>query len=190
MPKTEDLEEETDEIKTEAGDKEDEEKSPEEDDLNLQDLEFHQFMQPSEITSSPVLEKIASAQERPVFVGGILQGPQTIPGEEKKANEFEYVASSQQDEPKYISSDSRISQETNRLNMMEIGKGQPETFRDVNQQVFLERFSERGFHESSMAEKKWTTGRFDIEKVGRRDPFEVRDVKYEKKYKPDLSSSK
>ena len=172
-------------------DKDEKEDHEEDLELNLRDLEFHQFMQPSEKTSAPVLEKIADTHERPIFVGELPQTSQTIPGEEEKRDESKYMASAQtNEEPKYISSDSRISQEINQINIMEAGRRQPETFRDVNQQAFFEQFSERKSNESPMVEKTWGAERFDAEKVGRRDPFESHDIKYEKKYRPDLPSSK
>ncbi|KKK53526.1 hypothetical protein LCGC14_3093900, partial [marine sediment metagenome] len=86
----------------------------------------------------------------------------------------------------YISSDSRISQEINQINLMEAGRRQPETFQATNQQAFFEQFSERKSNESPMVEKTRGTERFDAEKVGRRDPFERED----RKYRPDLPSSK
>ena len=188
---------ETDETEKEESEEEskteDEESQKHEEnlELNLRDLEFNQFMQPSEKTSAPVLEKIADTQERPVFVGGIPQTSQTIPGEEEKRDEFKYVASAQtNEEPKYISSDSRISQEINQINIMEAGRRQPETFQTANQQAFFEQFSERKSNESPMVEKTWGAERVDTEKVGRRDPFETQDAKYEKKYRPDLPSSR
>jgi len=192
MPKEkiEQKENETEEEKSETGDEESQ-KHEEDLELNLRDLEFHQFMQPSEKTSAPVLEKIADTQERPIFVGGLPQTSQTIPGEEGKRDEFKYVASAQANEkPKYISYDSRISQEINQINIMEAGRRQPETFQAANQQAFFEQFSERKSNESPMVEKTWGAERFDAERKGRRDPLETQDTKYEKKYKPDLPSSK
>ena len=191
MPKEkiEQKENETEEEKSETGDEESQ-KHEEDLELNLRDLEFHQFMQPSEKTSSPVLEKIADTQVRPVFVGGIPQTPQTIPGEEEKRDEFKYVPSTNETgEPKYLASDSRISQEINQINIMEAGRRQPETFQAANQQAFFEQFSERKSNESPMVEKTWGAERLDTEKVGRGDPFKSHDIKYEKKYRPDLPSS-
>ncbi len=196
MPKKKvetDDEREKDETEESVEDNDGEESKKHEEDLelNLRDLEFHQFMQPSEETSSPVLERIADAQPRPVFVGGIPQTSQTIPGEEEKRDESKYVASAQtNEEPKYISSDSRISQEINQINIMEAGRRQPETFQDVNQQTFFEQFSERKSNESPMVEKTWGAERLDFGRAGRRDPLETQDTKYEKKYRPDLPSSK
>ncbi len=182
-PETEESEEDSD--------GEESQKHEEDLELNLRDLEFHQFMQPSEKTSAPVLEKIAGIQERPIFVGGIPQTSQTITGEEEKRDESKYVASAQtNEEPKYISSDSRISQEINQINLMEAGRRQPEIFQATNQQAFFDQFSERKSNESPMVEKTGDAKRLDTDRLGRRDPFESHDIKYEKKYKPDLPSSK
>mgnify|MGYP000338527315 CR=1 FL=1 len=171
---------------------EDEKENHEEDlELNLRNLEFHQFMQPSEKTSAPVLEKIADTHERPIFVGELPQTSQTIPGEEEKRDVSKYVASARtNEEPKYIASDSRISQEINQINIMEAGRRQPETFQAANQQAFFEQFSERKSNESPMVEKTGGTERLDFERAGRRDPLETQDTKYEKKYRPDLPSSR
>jgi len=74
-------------------DEEDKSKLEEDLELNLGDLEFSQFMQPSEplVDKAPVLERIAGSQPGPVFVGGIPQTPFTVPGEEEKTDEFKYV---------------------------------------------------------------------------------------------------
>ncbi len=154
--------------------------------LNLGDLEFSQFMPSSEPSGDrvPVLERIAGSQPGPVFVGGIPQTPVNISGEEK-IDEFKYVpGQGGNDEPKYISSDSRISAELTPVDLMKVGRRQTELVPQVDQETFFMR-SEPQQTELSTPERTWKAERIDIEKAGRKDVFEENDAKYEK-YKPKL----
>ena len=153
--------------------------------LNLGDLEFSQFMPSSEPSGDrvPVLERIAGSQPGPVFVGGIPQTPVNISGEEK-IDEFKYVpGQGGNDEPKYISSDSRISAELTPVDLMKVGR-QTELI-PQNQETFFMRSESRSQIESPTFERGWKAERIDIEKAGRRDSFEEHDAKYEN-YKPKL----
>jgi len=157
--------------------------------LNLRDLEFHQFIQPSEETSTPVLERIAGSQPRPIFVGGIPQTSQTIPGEEKESDEFKYVSGRGGDnEPKYIEQDSRISREPERVDFARAGREPTEIFPKINQQAFFEQATEEKNLPSSNVERTWRAERFDIERAGRENPLQRQETKYEK-YKPKTPKS-
>ena len=166
------------------------EKSEEDPELNLGDLEFNQFMQSSEPLEDrvPVLERIAGSQPRPIFVGGIPQTPVNISGEEEKIDEFKYVpGGTGNDEPKYISSDSRISAELTPVDLMKVGRRQTELIPQVDPEIFS-MHSEPQQTVSPTFERAGRVERIDIEKAGRRDVFEENDAKYEK-YKPKLPKS-
>jgi len=160
-------------------------------DIDLEDLEFSQFMQPSEPLEgkAPVLERIAGSQPGPVFVGGISQTPQTIPGEEKETDESKYLPGrTGNDEPKYIASDSRISIEPTPIDLMKVGRRQPEIIPQVDQEAFFMRSEPNSQIESPVSERKWGVERIDTERAGRKDPLEENEAKYEK-YKPKLPKS-
>jgi hypothetical protein len=172
--------------------KEDEESELEEDlELNLENLEFNQFMQSSEPSGdrAPVLERIAGSQPRPVFVGGIPQTPFTVPGEEEKTDEFKYVPGrTGNDEPKYIAPDSRISTELTPVDLMKVGRRQTGMIPQVDQETFFMHSEPHSQIESSTPERGWKAERIDTEKAGRKDVFEENDAKY-KNYKPKLPKS-
>ena len=155
--------------------------------LNLGELEFHQFMQPSEDVKAPVLERIAGSAPRPIFVGGIPQGPASNAGTEEK-DDFKYLpGGNASDEPKYLGSDSRISAEPRQISMVDTGR-RHEIIPEVNQQAFFERASEIRNFESQSVERFERAERFDTARAGRKEPFEREEVKYEK-YKPKLPKS-
>ena len=160
----------------------------EDQELNLGDLEFNQFMQSSELLEdrAPVLERIAGSQPRPIFVGGIPQTPVNVPGEEEKTDELKYVPGrTGNDEPKYIAPDSRISAELTPIDLMKVGRKQTELIPQVDQETFFMRSEPHSQIESPTPEKVWGAERIDIERAGRKDPFEEDDTKY-KNYKPKL----
>ena len=155
--------------------------------LNLQDMGFHQFMQPSENARAPVLERIAGSQPRPIFVGGIPQGPSTNLTTEEK-DDFKYLpGGNNSDEPKYLGSDSHISAESRHINIIDAGR-RHDFMPEINQQAFFERASETKNFQSQNVERFERAERFDTERAERKDPLEREDVKYEK-YKPKLPKS-
>ena len=178
LDKLEELEEELDE--------EEQENSK----LNLQNLEFHQFMNALEETEpgSPALERRAMAAPRPIFVGGMPQGPISDNGEEGSKDGFKYVPGAvDANEPKYIPTAESWGTPAERINMEILGRRQ-EFFPQANQEAFFERASEtRGFS-SQNVETAGRVERFDIERESRRNPFEREEAKYEK-YKPKLPKS-
>ena len=156
--------------------------------LNLQDIGFNQFMQPSENVRSPVLERIAGSQPGPIFVGTIPQGPSSNNLGAEGKDDFKYLpGGNNSDEPKYLGSDSTISAETRPLNILDAGR-RHDILPEVNQQAFFERASEQRGFESASVERFERAERFDTARAGRKDPFEREDVKYEK-YKPKLPKS-
>ena len=157
-------------------------------DIDLEDLEFSQFMQTSEPSGNraPVLERIAGSQPSPVFVGGMPQTPFAVQGEEEKTDEFKYVPGhTGNDEPKYLASDSRISLEPTPIDLMKVGRRQAELVPQVDQEAFSMHSESHLNIESPTIERTWGAEQIDIERAGRRDPFEEDDTKY-KNYKPKL----
>jgi len=150
--------------------------------LNLEDLEFQQFMQSSESLAdkAPVLERIAGSQPGPIFVGGIPQTLVNVPGEEEKTDEFKYVPGyTGDDEPKYIASDSRIFPELTPVDLMKVGRRQTELIPKVDQETFSMHSEPQ--QTAPTFERAERAERIDIEKAGRRDVFEKEDVKYKPK---------
>jgi len=137
---------------------------------------------------SPALERMALSAPRPIFVGGIPQGPATDADEGESKNGFKYMpGAANANEPKYIPTSETAGTPAERVNMETLGRRQ-EFFPQANQEAFFERASEsRGFS-SQNAEKFERTERFDIEKAGRSNPFERQEAKYEK-YKPKMPKS-
>ena len=156
-------------------------------DLNrLGEMEFSQFIPSSGFSEdrSPVLERIAGSQPGPIFVGGI---PQTsgAQGGEEKLDEFKYLSEGAgNEEPKYISSDSRISAEPTRIDLMRVGR-QTDLMPQVNQEAFVMHSESHSQIKSPTFERQWTTERIDTERAGREDPFEEHDARF-KNYKPKL----
>mgnify|MGYP001571125362 FL=1 len=170
-----------------SNDKSEESGLEEDVELNLLDMGFHQFMQPSENVRAPILERIAGEQPKPIFVGGIPQGPATNLITEEK-DDFKYFSGGNNtNEPKYLGSDSHISAETRPINILDAGR-RHNIMPEVNQQAFFERASETKNFQSENVERFERTERFDTERAGRKDPFEKDNVKYEK-YRPKLPKS-
>lgn len=160
--------------------------------LNLQALEFHQLMQLQEGTEAgaPVLERIAGSQPRPIFVGGIPQGPATANTGEESRDEFKYMPGAETgNEPKYLGPPEAVRGTAERVRFEDIGRRQ-EFFPQINQESFVEGASEiRGMGFQQQATERFERAeRFDVERAGRRDVFERPEAKYEK-YKPKLPRS-
>jgi len=143
---------------------------------NIGDLEFHQFMRSSDSAQgkSPVLERIAASQPKPIFVGGIPQGAQR---DSEESDEVRYVSSSsEKKEPKYSESFNQIYKEPERVNLDEVGR-RHEGFSEINQEArFIKPQEFRS--EPRIEERPWQTERIDFENVGRNPERE------ERKYKP------
>jgi len=163
----------------------------EESESSLNDLEFHQFMRQSapEGERAPVLERIAGSAPRPIFIGGIPQGPQGAQGsDEESRSEVKYFSSGpEKTEPKYFESttENYVPQplEPRHLNLNEVGRRR-ESPLDVNQQAFFIKPLE--FKTGPpVEERSWGPERVDFERAGRENPFERERTKYEK-YKPKV----
>jgi len=171
----------------ELSDEEKFEKSGLEEDVNLTENTFSQFI-PSlhspEDAKIPVLERVASDQPRPVFIGTLPQNSMEVPGEENSGRgDFEYVPSAKEsDELKYLSSkEKRFSPEE--IDFSRAGRRQ-EAIVPENQEAFFMR-SEPSSQPESTSERMWAAERTDFERKGREDPFEIEKEKY-KTYKPKL----
>ena len=172
--------------KEEVNMKEHEEESELEEDvedsnLNLQPLEFHQFMQLQETaeTGAPVLERIAGSAPRPIFIGGISR--ETGISSENNGSKEELYGSrvSEDTEPKY-SSEPGTEYVPERVDFTRVGR--TDSFREeINQERFFRESEPR--IESQNQERFERVERFDIEKAGRRNSFERPEEKYEK-YRP------
>lgn len=172
----------------ELSDKEKTEKSELEEDVGLDALQFQQFMQPSEETPAPVLERIAGSQPRPIFVGGMAQAPSAAPGEEK-TDEFKYVPGHEgNNEPKYTGSEARIFREPERVDFARVGRDPAEIIPKADQEAFFRRSESFSQIESPSTERTWGAERIDTQKAGRKEPFEAEQEKYEK-YKPKVPKS-
>ncbi|MFH1311063.1 MAG: hypothetical protein ABIH65_01520 [Nanoarchaeota archaeon] len=155
--------------------------------LNLKELEFQQFMQPSENVKAPVLERIAGSSPRTIFVGTGSQSSQTFAEEEENNDKFKYIPGQAKDEPKYLGSDSTISAEPRQLNIIEAGR-KNEIIPDINQEAFFQGASEIKNFQSQNVERFERVDRFDAERARRRDSSEKEEAKYEK-YKPKMPKS-
>ena len=168
-------------------DEEQEETDREEPDLtnlNLRNLEFTQFSDLLEGSGAPALERRALAVPRPIFVGGMPQTG-TAASEETNGDKFKYVpGTADANEPKYIPTAESWGTPAERINMETLGRRQ-EFFPQANQKALFERASESKGFSSQNVETFGRVERFDIEKAGRRNPFERPEAKYEK-YKPKL----
>jgi hypothetical protein len=168
--------------------------------LNVNSLNLSNFV-PQQVSldagaESPVLERMALRETGPVFVGTMPQG---VSSQGKKENGegdgVRYLPAQDQNEgPKYIESDSRITTQPARINTVSLGRENPlrqnsQNFQRANQQEFFERFSEGRSFGSPSVEKTWQTERFDVSQAGREDPLKVEKKEYEQ-YRPDLPSSK
>lgn len=176
--------------KGEVEDKESEKPEVEED-IAMETLDFNQFIQPVNLedVGSPVLERIAGSQARPIFVGGLPQTSATGASEEKESDEFKYVpGQGGEDEPKYIESDSRISREPAHVDLRKAGREKTEIIPTANQGAFFRRSESSSQIESPTSERTFRTEQIDTGRAGREDPFEKQEIKYEK-YRPKTPKS-
>jgi len=175
------------EIQNEEAD-EDPEKSELEEDVDLIENSFSQFIPSlhlSEDTTIPVLERVASEQPRPIFVGTMPQTSMGALGESSEKEDFKYVPSQEGDnEPKYVESDSKIFRETERVDFARVGRDPTALIPERTRGVSFMR-SESFSQPESSTERMWTAERIDSEKAGRGDPFEKEKEKY-KTYKPKV----
>jgi len=153
--------------------------------LNLQALEFHQFMRILEEPESgaPVLERIAGSQPGPIFVGGIPRGTETS-GDANSGDKFRYVpGAAENQETKYFAEPG-----TNVPELLDLTRvGRTKGFREeINQERFFMQSEPKIGPQSQ--ERFERPERFDVEKAGRRNPFERPEAKYEK-YRPKLPGS-
>ena len=154
------------------------------DGLARQDMEFHQFMKLQEktIPGAPVLERIAGSVPRPIFVGGMPRGSPSENDGEK--NGFNYVAGAENvNEPKY-EAPSQLYIETQQSDISKAGRTR-DVFSQTGREASFQQDS-RVQSSASPMEKPWTAGRVDVERAGRRDPFQKEEEKYIK-YKPKFS---
>ncbi len=173
----------------ELSDKENSEKSGLEEDVNLNTLQFQQFIQSSEETPIPVLERIASAQPRPVFVGTLPQAQAGVTEENSGKENSEYVPGLEgNNEQKYTESYARISREPVPVDLIKAGRRPAEIIPQVDQEAFFRRSEPLLQIESSIPEQTWGAERIDTKKAGRKDLFEAEQEKY-KTYKPKLQKS-
>lgn len=153
------------------------EEEVEDSNLDLQNLEFHQFMQLSSESQKgvPVLERIAGSAPKPIFVGGISSGTDS-------KDEFRYVpGAAENTETKYFS-EPRTENTPQRVDFTNIGRN--DGFREeANQERFFRQSGPRT--ESQSPERFERVERFDAEKEGRGNLFERPEEKYEK-YRPKL----
>ena len=161
------------------------EKDVDDSNLNLQNLEFHQFMQlqDSREAGAPALERIAGSAPRPIFVGGIPRETTASGGADSK-DEFKYVPGAENNnEPKYVERSEHYMESQN-VDLTRIGKTR-DTISQANMETSFQQAPElRQFgSESPARERTWAAERIDVARAGRRDPFERPEEKYEK-YKP------
>lgn len=155
-------------------------------DVNLDNLEFNDFMLSSGGFSAPILERMALSEPGPIFVGGIPQGTRGTAEEGKDSDPFKYVAGNNAaGEPKYIDSDSHITANPERVDFSRVGRN----FEQVtNREAAFMQSPETKF-ESQFQERVWTAGRSDFEREKKKDFKEREEAKYDK-YKPDLPKSR
>ena len=154
--------------------------------INIRTIDFTQIHIP-ETGSSPSLERMAISAPRPIFVGGIPQGPIDT-GEGNGGNDpFKYVpGNTNADEPKYIASQEGIRGTMTTVNERTLGRKR-EGFSMQAQEAFAERSTEQSF-QSQNIEHTERVSRFESENAGRRDSFGREEEKYER-YKPKLPKS-
>jgi hypothetical protein len=172
----------------EAG--EESEKSGLEEDIDLNTLSFSQFV-PSlhlpEDAKIPVLERVASEQPRPVFVGTLPQASAEASGENSGKDDFKYVPPHENNEPKYTGSYAKISREPSPIDLMEVGR-RTEIIPQADQEAFFMHSESSSQIEPPSSERMWAAERSDFERAGRENPVEAEKEKY-KTYKPRLPKS-
>ena len=158
--------------------------------LNLNALEFHQFMelQEGQTAGAPILERIAGSQPRPIFVGGIPRETGTTAGTEESKDEFKYVqGAAGNGEPKYFAEPGARGM-PERIDLTQAGR--TGGFREeISQERFFMQSEPK--IESQSIERFESPERFNTERERqerRNNPFERPEAKYEK-YRPKLPKS-
>ncbi len=151
--------------------------------IDLEALELHQFINPStsEDSGAPVLEKIAGSQApRPIFVGGIPQTTGAV-SEENGGDEFKYMPSTNQPGEATYTGSTHIDTETERVDFSRVGRERSE-LRGWESWGASERLSarEQSFSNGGI-ERTGTVRSFDTSIAGRSKERE--EIKYEK-YNP------
>ena len=156
--------------------------------LDLTDLEFHDFMTSSSRKSSPVLERIAGSQAGPIFVSmGSQQATTSRQIDDAESDPFKYTAGNNTaGEPKYIDSDSHMTASTERVDFSRVGR-ESDSSNQLRETAFLQ--STEAKFESSAQERMWAAERMDSSRQKRKDSFERDEAKYDK-YKSDLPKSR
>ncbi len=155
---------------------------------NLENFRFRDFAIGEEV-SAPVLERIASSQQGPVFFGRAQQTSGTAIGNENEQDSFKYAGgNNRNNEPKYIDSDSHLKSNAERIDINRIGRDfQPGISQISQEAMFMQSPEARA--DSQMQEKTWNPERMDFEREKRKNPLEREETKYDK-YKPDLPKSR
>lgn len=152
-------------------------------DINLESLEFHQFMgADSSEAGSPVLERIAGTQvPRPIFVGGIPQGPTAATNNGESGDDFKYMPSINQPGEATYTGSTHVDTETERVDFSRIGRERSE-LRGWESWNASERLSarEQSFSQGGV-ERTGVVRGFDTSVAGRSKERE--EIKYEK-YNP------
>ena len=165
-------EQEESELEEEVEDEEEQEE-PEEIDSN----QFVEFLQPS--TSSPVLGQVAIASEaRATDLERDLSD--TAPTNDNKSKDeggFKYTSGINQEEPKYIGSEAEIETAIRPSTTDVMGLGKGSDFSQTPEAQFQASPSSR-IGEASNIEKYTVPDRVDIDKAGKEDLFERKDIKY------------
>ena len=146
--------------------------------INLQNLEFHQFMQlqNSAETGAPVLERMALSAPRPIFVGNIRETENA--GGINSNDEFKYVqGAAENTETKYFA-EPRLGSTAERLDFERVGR--TDSFRE-------EAGQERFFIQSEPRIESQSQERF--ERAGRFEERRERPEQKYEKYRPKLPKS-
>jgi len=185
------LEEISEKLKKIQNEEADEEsgKSGLEEDVDLIEDNFSQFIPSlhlSEETKIPILERVASEQPHPIFVGTLPQTSMGALEENSGKDDFKYVPSQEgNNEPKYVEKDSTIFREPERVDFTRVGRDPTALIPERNQGVSFMHSESFSQIESSTPERTWSVERINSERAGRGDPFEREKEKY-KTYKPKV----
>lgn len=157
-------------------------------DLNFNNLDFSQFTPFVDAdSSSPVLESIESRIDRPGFVQTGFGASQSELGLGESGKDTYIPSQGGDDGPKYLQPGGT---ETNikRVDVQSIGRDiggfnipQPGNF-------FIS--SESDFQSTNVEQGGMQPGRVDMQKIGRQNPLERKEVKYEEHKKYEFDTSK
>ena len=191
----EDLEEDEEENEEEAEEsefKEELEKSDEPTlDLDFNNLDFSQFTPFVDADSgSPVLESIESRIDRPGFVqmgtGSGVSGSSLDSG---SGRDDTYLPDqSGGDGPKYIQSEGEVGTNVGRVDMQNLGRGVGGFNIPQSGNFFIT--SEQGFQSRNVEQVGMQPERIDLQNVGRKNPLEREEKKYEEHKKYEFDPSK